>query len=231
MQLRKHLPTVLIAMIVAAVTAGGPAIADGVRHALFAHNSDKVDGRHAVGPRAGLTKAKGKLDAHNKAGKLPAKFIPKVNASKNADKLGGRAGSGLTRTASTATGTTFLIGTDFDPYGSDLTIQAPAAGFVVVTGGSSYSDIGCTTDNGCWVQAHIKHVQTDAISQTMGSAASTAEENEFFSTPLTAVFPVDPGTNTFQILIRRAAGNGQIRTSGMSLSAIYSPFGPTGNTP
>jgi hypothetical protein len=48
MSLRKHLPTVLIAMVVAAVTAGGPAIAHGVQHALFAHNAGKVDGKNAV---------------------------------------------------------------------------------------------------------------------------------------------------------------------------------------
>ena len=49
--LRKHLETIIVATIVAAITAGTPAIAHGVRHALFAHragvaeNAKKFAGR------------------------------------------------------------------------------------------------------------------------------------------------------------------------------------------
>lgn len=41
---RENMKIVLVAMVTAMVTAGAPAIADGVRHALFAHNADKIDG-------------------------------------------------------------------------------------------------------------------------------------------------------------------------------------------
>lgn len=61
-------------------------MAHGVAHALFAHNADKVDGKHAVGSGASLANAGGKLVAHSASGKLPAKFIPKVN---DANKLDG----------------------------------------------------------------------------------------------------------------------------------------------
>jgi len=84
--IRKHLTTVVVAMITAMVTAGAPAMAHGV-HALFAHNADKVDGKHAVGSGATLISAQGKLVAHDGGGRLPAKFIPKVGDS---DKLDGR---------------------------------------------------------------------------------------------------------------------------------------------
>ena len=84
--IRKHLTTIIVAMITAMVTAGAPALAHGVAHALFAHNADKVDGFHAVGSGASLAAAKGKLVAHNSAGKIPKKFIPKVADS---DKLDG----------------------------------------------------------------------------------------------------------------------------------------------
>ncbi|MDP3894632.1 hypothetical protein [Nocardioides sp.] len=45
-------------------------------HAKFAHNADKVDGKHAVGAGASLAQAKKKLVAHDSTGQLPAKFIP-----------------------------------------------------------------------------------------------------------------------------------------------------------
>ena len=85
--IRKHLTTIIVAMITAMVTAGAPALAHGVQHALFAHNADKVDGKHAVGAGANLTNAAGKLVAHNGAGKLPPKFIPKVGDANNLDGL------------------------------------------------------------------------------------------------------------------------------------------------
>lgn len=47
--MRSKLPIALsaAALVVAVLGASSPAIAHGVRHALFAHNADKVDGRHA----------------------------------------------------------------------------------------------------------------------------------------------------------------------------------------
>jgi hypothetical protein len=87
MRLRKHLPTVLIAVVASAVTAGAPAIAHGVQHALFAHNADKVDGKHAVGSGATTTARKGKLVATSSTtGRLPNNIIAKVA---NADQLAG----------------------------------------------------------------------------------------------------------------------------------------------
>jgi hypothetical protein len=46
---RVKLPIVLsaVALVVAVLGTTTPAIAHGVQHALFAHNADKVDGRHA----------------------------------------------------------------------------------------------------------------------------------------------------------------------------------------
>jgi hypothetical protein len=38
---------IVVAMVTAALTAAAPAVAHGVKHALFAHNADKVDGKHA----------------------------------------------------------------------------------------------------------------------------------------------------------------------------------------
>ena len=45
--IRRNTTTVVVAMLTAALTVGGPAIASTI--ADYARNSDKVDGRHAVG--------------------------------------------------------------------------------------------------------------------------------------------------------------------------------------
>jgi len=84
------LPIVLsvTALVVALLGSTTPAIAHGVQHALFAHNSDKVDGKHAVASTASLDQAGGKLVATlgtgpNK-GRIARKFINSAYAQVNA---------------------------------------------------------------------------------------------------------------------------------------------------
>ena len=95
--IRSHMSTFLVALVTAAVTAGSPAIADGVRHALFAHDSDKVDGKHAVGSSASKASRKGKLVATNpRTGYLPNNIILKAL---NSAKLGGAPASSYLTTS------------------------------------------------------------------------------------------------------------------------------------
>ncbi|HWM13322.1 MAG TPA: hypothetical protein VNO56_02450 [Gaiellaceae bacterium] len=77
--MRGKLPIVLsaIALVVAVLGASSPAIAHGVQHALFAHNSDKVDGKHAVSSTATLNAAGGKLVATQASGPNKGKFARK----------------------------------------------------------------------------------------------------------------------------------------------------------
>ncbi len=83
----RNFKLVAVAVVTAALTAGGPAIAHGVRHALFAHNSDKVDHKHAVGYRSSSARRQGKLVATSKtSGRLPNDIISKAP---NADELDG----------------------------------------------------------------------------------------------------------------------------------------------
>lgn len=72
---RENLKLGVVAVFCLLLAWTGPAIAHGV-HAQFAHNADKVDGRHAVGAGAGLTTAKDKLVAHGGDGRIPEKFLP-----------------------------------------------------------------------------------------------------------------------------------------------------------
>ena len=66
----------MVAVVAASVTAAAPAVAHGVQHALFAHNADKVDGKHAVASTATTTQAAGKLVATGANGRFAPKFIP-----------------------------------------------------------------------------------------------------------------------------------------------------------
>jgi hypothetical protein len=87
-QWRLYLTAALVAGIVAALTTGGPAIAHGVRHAVFAHNAGKVDGKNAVGAGATANARRGKLVATSAAtGRLPNDIIAKAPDSNLLDGL------------------------------------------------------------------------------------------------------------------------------------------------
>lgn len=81
--LRRHLPIVLTAVVTATVFAAGPTVA---RAAFDAVNSDKVDGKHAVGSGASIEQRKKKLVATSRRGRLPNNIIAKAP---DADKVDG----------------------------------------------------------------------------------------------------------------------------------------------
>lgn len=78
------------ALVTSAVTAGGPALAG----AVFATNSDKVDGKHAVSASASIAKRRGKLVATDRRGYLPNTLIRKAL---DADRLDGLDGAAFAR--------------------------------------------------------------------------------------------------------------------------------------
>ena len=87
-RIRTDMRTVVIALAAGLLGANAPAIAHGVQHAVFAHDSDKVDGIHAVGAGATTAQRKGKLVATSKTtGKFPAAAIPKVGDSDELDGM------------------------------------------------------------------------------------------------------------------------------------------------
>lgn len=74
----------VIALIVGMVLSGAPSA---VAAAYDALNSDKVDGKHAVGVRATVAQRAGKLVATDSTGRLPNNIISKAP---DAQKLDGR---------------------------------------------------------------------------------------------------------------------------------------------
>lgn len=77
---------ILISCILVGLLLSAPVIAGSV--VRFARNSDKVDGRHAVGAGKSTEKRSGKLVATNRSGHLPNNIIRKARKAKEADRLG-----------------------------------------------------------------------------------------------------------------------------------------------
>jgi hypothetical protein len=112
--LRRNIQTVAVAMVTAMITASAPAIAHGVQHAVFAHNSDKVDGKHAVGSGASVDQRKNKLVATNKdTGQLPNDIIAKALDS---DLLDGIDSSGFYSAGSKVADSEKLDGLDSSDF-------------------------------------------------------------------------------------------------------------------
>lgn len=64
----ENLRLVFAVLLTAALMTAAPAVGHGVEHAFFAHDSEAVDGKSAVGPKAGVDKRARKLVATNNKG-------------------------------------------------------------------------------------------------------------------------------------------------------------------
>lgn len=221
--LRRHATTIVIAMITAAITAGGPALAAAVYDAV---NADKVDGKHAVGAAASPSDRSGKLVATNADGRLPNNIIERAP---DAAKLQGRPANALSRMASASSGESMLIVADaqFRRYGPRLTIEAPTRGYVAVTSSVSVLE-GDACTYYCAVIVNIRHVQTDEKSRWSYDSG----EAGWASVANTVVFPVEAGVNTFETRIAREfAGSGSLHAYSQQMTGVFSPFDGNGKAP
>ena len=73
--LKRNRGTILGVIAVWALAVSVPAVAHGVNHAVFAHEADKVDGKHAVGAGASRDARAEKLVATNSKGELPTSIV------------------------------------------------------------------------------------------------------------------------------------------------------------
>jgi hypothetical protein len=223
-RLRQHTTTILIAMVTAAITAGGPALAAAVAEAV---NADTVDQKHAVGSGATVEERAGRLVATNSLGRLPNNII---KVAPDAANLNGRSSSELTRVARVSSPADQIITTEDTKYGNTLTIRAPSAGYVLVN--SSVSawnpplESKCT--GACLVIVAIRHVQSGARSEPQYDSATS----EWANVAGTEVFEVEAGINTFQTRVRREfPGGGELHAYGQNMTGHFSPFDAHGNVP
>ena len=148
----------------------------------------------------------------------------------NANALNQYAANGLTRVARMGTQATLILTADFETFGTALSITAPAAGFVMITGGATIRNnpsAGCTFH--CDAFGLIRHIQTG--NETFVS--ETSLNSQVYSTIAWGdAFPVNAGVNTFDIRLQRSMdgspGEGELDGWFANLGAVYSPFGSTG---
>ena len=145
---RRNLTTILVAMVTAAVTAGGPAIAATI--ADYARNADKVDGKHAVAAGSTVANRKGKLVATSATtGRLPDNIIAKAP---DAQKLDGFDNTAFLKVSETAANSELLGG----KTSSDFLGAQDTAWDSEKLGGRAASDYALTT------HTHSNYVETAA---------------------------------------------------------------------
>jgi hypothetical protein len=158
-------------------------------------------------------------------GKAPMKTNSGTKVTNlNADRLDSKSAEQLSRVAVMNTGDTTAIPTDGSEvtYGQQLSITAPAAGFVRVNGNVTVLNQGCTS--ACGFAAYARHINTGAYSFPQEEDAL----NTFGNAGLDAVFPVSAGANTFDIRLQRLSSSGALFGWWGVLTAEYTPYGSTG---
>jgi hypothetical protein len=230
--MRQRLPLVLsvTALVVAVLGSTGPAIAHGVQHAVFAHNADKVDGKHAVRSSASVAARKGKLVATSRAnGYLPNNLIKKALDS---DKLDGLNPNDLVRVARGGnTDDPVELSTTYEPV---LTVQltAPRKGFVLLTG--TVSGIAETpgAECQCAIFTRVRHASVPAADFELPYSVAYVSKDvtPVETTATTTVVPVAAGVQEFVLESRKweVNGTGLVGAFAPALTALYVPYGSTG---
>lgn len=158
----------------------------------------------------------------------------RVNSDKrvpnlNADRVDNKSANDLSRVAVMNTAASKELPADGSlvTYGQQLSISAPAAGFVRVNGNVTVqNEPSNTCTSGCQFDAYVRHINSESYSV----AAADGAFNTFGNAGLDAVFPVNAGVNTFDIRLRRSfsGGNGKLHGWFGVLTAEYTPYGSTG---
>lgn len=131
---RENVKLAVVAAFCLTVPLAAPAVGHGVEHALFAHDSDKVDGKHAVSAGATVDTRKGKLVATNTTtGRLPNNIIAKAP---DADLLDGLDSSAFLPAAGKAADADKLDGKDLKQVSSQWITVHPSGGVANIWGKS-----------------------------------------------------------------------------------------------
>jgi hypothetical protein len=185
----------------------------------------------SLGTVPSATNATNATNAINATNATNATSATNATNATNAAALNGIAANGLTRVARTSSAATLALTTSAQTYGTPLSITAPAAGFVLVTGSYTIqSDGACTAGSAeCFAYGVLRHIQDNATSQIAEAGFATQPRSNM---ALAWVFPVNAGVNTFDIrTYRQSPGTtGVVNGWYSELTAIYAPFGSTGST-
>lgn len=169
-----------------------------------------------------------RLNADMVDGKHAGAFLPKGGKAADSDKLGGissdelvRSGRGFSHNATSTV--TFTSRTS-------ATVNAPADGFVVVNG-TVVLDTFSSTCNPCHAHAHIFNTTNNQKSldqlASLGNGTSSTHRDVM---PMTWVFPVNAGDNTFELRTGVYPSNAPISFYNPTLTALYVPYGANGTS-
>ena len=129
-RLRRQTPILVTAAVVALLVSLGPQAAMAAYDAV---NSDKVDGKHAVGAGASATKRAGKLVATDGSGRLPNGIIAKAPDS---DRLDGHDSSELLLDSVGSVDSTNVADGSLQPADLDPATTRPTAYGLVLSDGT-----------------------------------------------------------------------------------------------
>jgi hypothetical protein len=168
--------------------------------------------------------------------------VPSAADAVNAGKVDGFDADALTRIGGMRTLTDVRLKTSGVEYGVGPTVSivAPAAGFVVISG---RLDVELRSESFCPVWAKVRHFPPRAAAQPVADSVPTRDllHSAFqrMNAPVTTVFPVPAGVNKFAFRVTQFCNVGpgededdvRLFVDSGELTAIYAPFGGTGATP
>lgn len=132
----------------------------------------------------------------------------------------------------TGAGTLLLDGNVSQTFGPELALEAPVDGFVLAIGAVTFfspSEDPCN-ETSCSGELWVRHIEGSVFSQGNRQSVHGVPTDELIrgSGMVSWVFPVEAGTNTFDLRVRRTSGSGTIRANHGMLTAVFIPFGPDG---
>jgi hypothetical protein len=221
------------------VAAGrAPIVVNGTAGKALGLNADKVDGKNAADFYAYGSKVADSVHADSADNATNAGYASSAGSATtagsatnatnatnagNSDKVDGYDANGLIRVARGASSIT-LNDTTTSGVAASLSITAPAAGFVHVTGTATNYHNGPGCPCGSYIQLR------DAVNGATATWFMPSEDDTagYDTMSQTWVFPVTAGTRTFQVMAYRSYPAGSTVYAYADMTAIYVPFGSTG---
>jgi hypothetical protein len=143
-----------------------------------------------------------------------------------AGTLGGYPANGLARVARGSTVNKIAAGTF--TIVQTVSLTAPAPGFVLVTATASADAVGGPACGTCLVAYRLARNGSDF---SPVETCNLPPGSQYVGLAITWVFPVAAGEQSFALAASQFPSNVVVDFANPIITALYVPFGPTGNTP
>jgi len=221
---RQHLTTALIAATVASAIAAAPAVAG--RIADYARNSDKVDGRHAVGASASPNRRASALVATDNQGRLPNGII---RSAPDAHRLQGFEANDLVRASysdSTTSMQNFATGR-FETVHSKR-VWAPVDGMLLTWGQFTVErDADSASGTGAGVATRLA-LDGRQTGRTLFTEVASTGRYDASVVQVMSTSTVEAGSHQLALDVRRTYGAARLSFRGRGVRTLFVPFGNDG---